>query len=108
MSEKIKFILIGYVVAFTVEFLSAASGDSQIFASPVWPLFFIVWYGLIYYLAFRFQKNWKMYQILLFWAIAGPVVELVLFRGSFLVTDIFYSAMVGLPFYIHRKYLKIR
>ena len=100
--QFIIFMVIAYGTAFLVERGSAAGGDSKLFVSPLWPIFFLIWYGLLYGLSYRFMKNWKLWQIGLFWAVAGPIIELILFRGTFRPTDILYSLMMIFPFWLSR------
>jgi hypothetical protein len=97
------FLAIGYVTAFVIEYSAAASGDSKIFQSAGWPIFFLIWYGLLFALSYKFLKNRPLWQIAIIWAILGPLIEMVLFRGHIRPTDVFYCVMFVVPFWLTRR-----
>lgn len=99
-------MLIAYATALTTEYFSAASGDSKLFTSPFWLPFFLFWYGLLYGVSYKVMKGWKLWQIGLVWALLGSLIEMFLFRGSFLASDLLYGLMFVIPFWLSRKLAK--
>jgi len=100
------YLLLGYTSALIIEYLSYRHGDSKLFTNHLWFIGFIIWYGLLLNLSYFIMRHWKIWQIVLVWAILGPIIELTLFRGSFLLSDIFYGLIFALPFWLSRKFTK--
>jgi hypothetical protein len=102
------YLCLAYSLALFVEYFSAKSGDSKLFQSPLWLTFFLIWYGLLYTLAYKFMKYWPLWKIGIVWAVLGPVIEIFLFRGSFLISDLAYGLIFLIPFWVVRRFYPIK
>ncbi|MCX6727405.1 MAG: hypothetical protein NTX11_01145 [Candidatus Saccharibacteria bacterium] len=102
------YLLTAYFITYFIERSAANKGDSKLFQASNWPIRFLLWYGFLFtimYLVFRYRS---LKTILLWGILIGIVIELVLFRGFFLVSDIGYGLMFVVPFWVARKFVKYK
>lgn len=98
-----KFIFVSYLTAAFFELIANTVGDGKLFANPGWPIFFLLWYGLLYSVLFLFAKNKKLWVSVVFFAILGTIVEILVFKRSNLLIDpIIYALMALIPLWIMR------
>ena len=101
------FLLISYLIAFLFETLANTIGDGKLFQSPNWIVFFLFWYGTIYSLTYLGFKSRPLWQVVITWAILGPVLEIIVFqRFNPIIDPVIYGVMFFIPFWIHQKYIK--
>lgn len=102
------FLLIAYLIAFFFEFIANTIGDGKLFQAPNWLIFFLVWYGTIYSLTFLVFRNKPIWQVVLTWAILGPILEITVFnRLNPIIDPIIYGLMFLIPFYLYQKYIQL-
>jgi len=104
--QFIVYLSVAYFITYFIERSAAKEGDSKLFQATNWPIRFLLWYGFLFsvmYLVFRKRSIWI---ILISGAIIGILVELILFRGFILVSDIGYGVMFAIPFIIARRLVK--
>lgn len=101
------FLFISYLVAFLFETLANTIGDGKLFQAPNWLIFFLIWYGTIYTLTYLVFRKRPLWQVVLTWAILGPILEIIVFkRFNPIIDPIIYGLMFLFPFWIYKKYLK--
>lgn len=101
------FLLISYFVAFLFETLANTIGDGKLFQTSNWFVFFLLWYGTIYSLAYLIFKNKPLWQVVLTWVVLGPILEIAVFkRFNPIVDPIIYGLMFLFPFWIYKKYVE--
>ena len=106
MKKYLYFLLISYGVAFLFELNANLFFDGKLFESQGWPIFFLIWYGLLYSVTFLFFRKSSVLIPAVIWALLGPLVETLVFHRLNLIVDpIVYAIMFSLPFWIYRKYI---
>lgn len=106
MQPKPKFFVylaVGYLIALVIEFGAASSGDSKLFQNTAWFLFFLLWYGFLLSMSYVIFKKRPLWLAAVTWMILGPIIELILFRRSFLFTDVFYFVIFVPPPWFTRR-----
>ncbi len=107
--QKLQFavyMLVAYLLTYSIERSAAKAGDSKLFQSAAWPITFFVWYGFLFTVVYLIFRKRPLWLILLAGAIIGPLIELVLFRHFILITDLGYGIMFAIPFLIARLLVK--
>jgi hypothetical protein len=105
MKSWLKFVGIGYLVAFGFELLaSAVDPQNKTFDNPGWPVFFVIWYGLLNSINYAVFRNRSLKAPAIAFAIFGPLVELVVFKRLNLIVDaVIYAIMFTLPHVFVRR-----
>lgn len=107
MKKFIYFLIVSYVVAFVFEVNAYYIGDGGIFNSPLWPVVFFPWYGLIYSLTFFIYHDKSLWYPAVTWAVMGPIVEILIFKRVNMVIDpIIYAMMFFIPFWVYKKFIQ--
>jgi hypothetical protein len=92
------FLLRGYAAAALCEGLANSVGDGKLFASPHWPVFFVLWYGWWMTVLFWLWRCVGRRGAVLLFAVLGVLLERGVFGRSNLVVDpIVYAFMAWLP-----------
>lgn len=98
------FLLISYLVALFFEVIANTVGDGKLFQNKAWPVFFLLWYGALYSVAFFICRKRSLWWPVLLLAIFGPIVEVLVFRRLNIIVDpIIYGLMGFLPFWITKR-----
>jgi hypothetical protein len=96
MKNYFKFLLVSYLVALLFESLANTIGDGKLFQNLGWPIFFVFWYGFMYSILYLFFRNKKLWQGVVFFALLGNLVEVLVFHRSNLFIDSIIYALMGL------------
>ena len=106
MKKYLLFMLVSYIVAFLFELNANLFFDGKLFESQNWPIFFLIWYGLIYSITFLLFHKKSLGFPVITWIVMGPIVELLIFHRLNLIVDpIIYAIMFFIPFWIYHKFI---
>jgi len=102
--QYLGFIVVGYVTAFSFELIaSALDPKNATFKNPAWPVFFVIWYGFLYSVSFATLRTRPIWVAAAAWAVAGTVLEIVVFhRVNIIVDPIVYAIMFAIPHKIYK------
>jgi len=104
MKNYLKFLLVSYLTALLFEFIANTIGDGKLFKNSGWPVFFILWYGFMYTVLYLFFRNRTFWQGVIFFAIFGNIVEILVFHRSNLIVDsIIYALMGFMPLWLQKR-----
>jgi hypothetical protein len=105
MRSWLKFVGIGYAVALFFEIIASnLDPQNRTFQNPAWPVFFVLWYGMLYSLNYALFRNRSLPTTAVTWAILGPIIETVFFKRLNLVVDaIIYAIMFTTPHAVLRR-----
>jgi hypothetical protein len=100
------FLIVSYATALFFEFIANTYADGRLFQLPLWPIGFLVWYGLIYSITFIICRKRPLWVPVLIWAILGPLAEILVFhRFNIIVDPIIYGVMFFVPFWVHHTFI---
>lgn len=103
MKKYLKFLVVAYIAAAFFEFIANTIGDGKLLQNPAWPIIFLIWYGIIYSILFLF-RNKSLRTGVIFFALFGTIIEIVIFKRSNLVVDpIIYGLMAYVPLKFWRR-----
>ena len=98
MKKYLIFLALSYPIALCFEILANTIGDGRLFQNPHWPIYFVLWYGLLYSVLFFIFIKTAAVPASLSFAVIGIVVEIVVFKRSNLIIDpIVYFFMALIP-----------
>src|SRR4051812_2943303 len=105
MRGWLKFVAIGIVVAFIFEAIAGAvDPKNRTFQNPAWPLLVPLWYGLLHSINYAVFRGKTLLVPALAWAVAGTLVEIVVFkRLNAIVDPIIYAIMFTAPHALTRR-----
>ena len=98
------FVAVGLTTAFGFELLaSALDPKNATFKNPAWPIFFVIWYGLLYSVSFATLRARPVWVAAAVWAVVGTLLEIVIFHRLNIVVDpIVYAIMFAIPHKIYQ------
>lgn len=98
------FVVAGILTAFCFEVIaSALDPQNATFENPGWPVFLVIWYGLLYSISFAAFRTRPVWVAAAVWAVVGTVLEIVLFhRLNIIVDPIVYAIMFAIPHKIYQ------
>jgi len=105
MKKYLFFMILSFITAFLFETLAYIVGDGKIFDSPFWPVVLFFWYGFLYTVTFLLFRKKSLWYTAIFWAIAGPVLEILVFKRWNWIDSIVYVIMFVIPMGFYKIFL---
>jgi len=103
MREILKFMILSYLTAFLFENIAFIEGSGRLYIFPLWPIAFLLYYGLLYSVTFVIFRDKKIIYPILFFAVLGAIIEIFLMKRFNWIDPIIYAAMIFIPFYLYKK-----
>jgi len=97
------FVAIGLATAFGFEVLASAVDPKNLtFKNPAWPIFVVVWYGLLYSISYATMRMRPVWVPAVVWGVVGTLLEAIIFKRLNIVVDpIIYGIMFAIPHAIY-------
>ena len=105
MKDWLKFVGIGIALALVFEVIAGAvDPQNRTFQNPAWPVIVPIWYGFLHTINYALFRGRPLYVPAIAWAVAGTLVEIVVFkRLNAIVDPIIYAIMFTVPHALTRR-----
>jgi hypothetical protein len=105
MRSWLKFVGIGLAVALVFEIIASnVDPQNRTFDNPAWPLLVPLWYGFLHTINYAAFRGKRLLVPAIAWAIAGTLLEIVVFRRVNPIVDpIIYALMFTAPHWWMRR-----